>query len=77
MDMINEAKCGHPGICLGAAPMIYSLFMYHLNFNKDDGTWINRDRFILSVGHGSALLYSTLLYSGYNFWEFCDGAGIV
>lgn len=67
IDMINEAKCGHPGICLGAAPMIYSLFMYHLNFNKDDGTWINRDRFILSVGHGSALLYSTLLYSGYNF----------
>ena len=67
IDMINEAKCGHPGICLGAAPMIYTLFMYHLNFNKDDGTWINRDRFVLSAGHGSALLYSTLFYSGYGF----------
>jgi len=66
IDMINEAKCGHPGICLGAAPMIYTLFMYHLNFNKDDGSWINRDRFVFSAGHGSALLYSTLLYSGYN-----------
>lgn len=67
IDMINEAKCGHPGICLDAAPMIYTLFMYHLNFNKDDGTWLNRDRFVLSAGHGSALLYSTLMYSGYNF----------
>lgn len=67
IDMINEAKCGHPGICLGAAPMIYTLFMYHLNFNKDDGNWINRDRFVLSAGHGSALLYSTLFYSGYGF----------
>ncbi len=67
IDMINEAKCGHPGICLDAAPMMYTLFKEHLNFNKDDGTWMNRDRFILSAGHGSALLYSTLLYCGYNF----------
>lgn len=67
IDMINEAKCGHPGICLDAAPMMYTLFKEHLNFNKDDGTWMNRDRFVLSAGHGSALLYSTLLYCGYNF----------
>lgn len=67
IDMIDEAKCGHPGICLGAAPMVYTLFMYHLNFNKDDGNWINRDRFVLSAGHASALLYSILFYSGYNF----------
>lgn len=65
IDMINEAKAGHPGICLGAAPAIYTLFANHLNFNKEDGTWINRDRFILSAGHASALLYSTLFYSGY------------
>jgi len=66
MDMINEAGSGHPGICLGAAPAIYTLFSNHLNFNKEDGTWINRDRFVLSAGHASALLYSILFYSGYN-----------
>ena len=66
LDMINEAGSGHPGICLDAAPIIYTLFSNHLNFNKDDGKWINRDRFILSAGHASALLYSTLFYCGYN-----------
>ncbi len=65
IDMINEAKSGHPGICLGAAPTIYTLFRYQLKFNPDDGNWINRDRFILSAGHGSALLYSTLFFAGY------------
>ena len=65
LDMINDAGAGHPGVCLGAAPAIYTLFANHLNFNKEDGTWINRDRFILSAGHASALLYSTLFYSGY------------
>lgn len=66
IDMIYEAGSGHPGICLGAAPTIYTLFANHLNFNKEDGTWLNRDRFILSAGHASALLYSILFYSGYN-----------
>ncbi len=65
LDMINESGSGHPGICLGAAPIVYSLFKEHLNFNKEDGEWINRDRFILSAGHASALLYSILFYSGY------------
>lgn len=65
VDMINEAGSGHPGVCLSAAPTIYTLFANHLNFNKDDASWINRDRFVLSAGHASALLYSTLFYSGY------------
>lgn len=65
IDMINEAKSGHPGICLSMAPTIYTLFNYFLNFNPDDGNWLNRDRFILSAGHGSALLYSTLFFAGY------------
>ncbi len=65
LDMINEAKSGHPGICLGASPIIYTLFSRHLTFNPEDGNWLNRDRFILSAGHGSALLYSTLFFAGY------------
>ena len=65
IDMIDEAKSGHPGICLGAAPTIYTLFRYHLKFNPEDGNWLNRDRFILRAGHGSALLYSTLFFAGY------------
>ena len=62
-SVIDEAKSGHPGICLGAAPTIYTLFRYHLKFNPEDGNWLNRDRFILSAGHGSALLYSTLFFA--------------
>ncbi len=65
IDMINSAGSGHPGICLGAAPILYTLFLKHLKFNKEEGDWINRDRFIMSAGHGSALLYSTLFYAGY------------
>lgn len=65
LDMINEAQSGHPGICLGAAPIIYTLFSNHLIFNPKDGYWMGRDRFILSAGHGSALLYSTLFFAGY------------
>ena len=65
LDMINEAGSGHPGIALDAAPIRYTLFANHLVFNINDGSWINRDRFILSAGHASALLYSTLFYSDY------------
>jgi len=60
LDMIHEAKSGHPGIVLGTAPIMYTLFSKHLIFNKDNHNYINRDRFVLSAGHGSALLYSTL-----------------
>lgn len=65
IDMINNAGSGHPGISLGAAPILYTLFLKHLKFNKEEGDWINRDRFIMSAGHGSALLYSTLFFAGY------------
>lgn len=65
IDMINEAKSGHPGIVLGAAPILYTLYKNHLNINVNDTKWLNRDRFIMSAGHGSALLYATLYMAGY------------
>ena len=65
-DMITKAKSGHPGIVLGAAPIAHTLFTKHININSQDEKWFNRDRFILSAGHGSALLYELLHLSGYN-----------
>lgn len=65
MDQINQAHSGHPGLPLGAAPMAYVLFTRHLKANPKNPDWIDRDRFILSAGHGSALLYSLLYLSGY------------
>lgn len=65
VDAINKAKSGHPGIVLGAAPMAYTLFTRHLNVNPQDPKWFDRDRFVLSAGHGSALLYSLLHLSGF------------
>ena len=66
LDMINEAGSGHPGIVLSAAPILYCLYANHLNINTSDRNWFNRDRFIMSAGHGSALLYATLFMSGFN-----------
>ncbi|MCI8402797.1 MAG: transketolase [Lachnospiraceae bacterium] len=64
-DMIQKANSGHPGLPLGAAPMAYELWMHHMSHNPADPRWENRDRFILSGGHGSALLYSLLHLAGY------------
>lgn len=64
-EMIHKANSGHPGIVLGAAPMVHTLFTRHLNINCQDEQWFNRDRFVLSAGHGSALLYLLLHLSGF------------
>ncbi|AKX34146.1 transketolase [Spiroplasma litorale] len=66
IDAINKANSGHPGIVLDAAPMCYTLFTDIMNINPKNSKWFNRDRFILSAGHGSALLYSLLHLTGYN-----------
>ncbi|WP_210994110.1 transketolase [Acholeplasma granularum] len=65
VDAINKANSGHPGIVIGAAPMAHTLFTKHLNVYPKNSTWINRDRFILSAGHGSMLLYALNHLSGY------------
>lgn len=67
VQAVNAAKSGHPGIVLDAAPMIFSLFKNHLVFNPKNPKWFNRDRLILSAGHGSALLYSILHHTGYKY----------
>ncbi|WP_123041789.1 transketolase [Cohnella candidum] len=66
IDAINAANSGHPGLPMGAAPMAYTLWSAHLNHHPGNAKWFNRDRFVLSAGHGSALLYSLLHLSGYN-----------
>lgn len=66
IDAIEKAKSGHPGMPMGAAPMGYQLFAKTMNHNPDQPAWINRDRFVLSAGHGSMLLYSLLHLSGYD-----------
>ena len=64
-DQVQKANSGHPGLPLGAAPIAYELWANHLNHNPKNPNWVNRDRFILSAGHGSALLYSLLHMFGY------------
>ena len=66
VDMIEKANSGHPGLPLGSAPMLYTLYKDFLNFNPEKPKWINRDRFVLSAGHGSAILYSLLNLFGFD-----------
>jgi transketolase len=66
IDMIEQANSGHPGLPMGAAPMTYELWTKHMKHNPGNPEWFDRDRFVLSAGHGSALLYSMLHLTGYN-----------
>jgi transketolase len=66
IDAINRANSGHPGLPMGAAPMAYALWAHHLSHNPNHSKWFNRDRFVLSAGHGSSMLYSLLHLSGYD-----------
>lgn len=66
LDMIQEANSGHPGIVLSAAPIIYSLYSRYLNIDPNNPNFYNRDRFIMSAGHGSSLLYATLHMAGFD-----------
>ncbi len=65
VDAVDKAKSGHPGLPLGAAGQAYALWTRHLRVNPQDPHWFNRDRFVLSAGHGSALLYSLLYLFGF------------
>ncbi|MEA2008942.1 MAG: transketolase, partial [Chloroflexota bacterium] len=66
IDAINRAKSGHPGLPMGDAAIAYTIWTRHLRHNPQNPAWANRDRFILSGGHGSALLYSLLHLTGYD-----------
>ena len=66
IDGINKAKSGHPGMCISAAPIVYSLFKDFLVANPYQSKWINRDRFVMSCGHGSMLYYTILHLAGYS-----------
>ncbi len=66
VDAVQKANSGHPGMPMGAAAMAYTLWTRHLRFNPQDPHWLNRDRFVLSAGHGSMLLYALLYLTGYD-----------
>ncbi len=66
IDGVQKANSGHPGLPLGAAPMAYVLWQRHLRHNPKNPQWADRDRFVLSAGHGSMLLYSLLHLTGYD-----------
>src|SRR5512135_817980 len=64
-DAVQQAESGHPGLPMGAAAMAFALWTRHLRFNPHNPSWWDRDRFVLSGGHGSMLLYSLLHLTGY------------
>lgn len=66
VEMISSAKSGHTGIALSSAPILYTLYAKHINVDVKNPKWINRDRFVMSAGHGSALLYSILHFAGFD-----------
>jgi transketolase len=69
MDAVQQANSGHPGTPMALAPIGYVLFHKHLRHNPSDPLWLDRDRFVLSIGHASMLIYSLLHLSGYDLSE--------
>src|ERR1700680_4953259 len=65
MDTVQKADSGHPGTPMALAPLAYVLWTHHIRYNPADPAWLNRDRFVLSAGHASMLLYSVLYLTGY------------
>ena len=65
-DAVQNANSGHPGMPMGAAAMAYTLWTKHMKYNPQNPSWADRDRFLLSAGHGSMLLYSLLYLTGYD-----------
>ena len=72
IDAVQKANSGHPGMPMGMADVATVLFKYHLRFNPKNPSWVNRDRFVLSAGHGSMLLYSLLHLTGYKKFSIED-----
>ena len=72
IDAVQKANSGHPGLPMGMADVATVLFKYHLKFNPLNPDWANRDRFVLSAGHGSMLLYSLLYLTGYKKFSIND-----
>ena len=72
MDAVEKANSGHPGMPMGMADVATVLFKNFLKFNPSNPSWINRDRFVLSAGHGSMLLYSLLYLTGYKSISISD-----
>src|SRR4030095_6379148 len=66
MDGVQKANSGHPGTAMALAPLTYLLWTRHMRYNPKNPAWLNRDRFILSAGHASMLIYSMLYLSGYD-----------
>ena len=66
VEAIAKANSGHPGIALGSAPIMYALFKDHINIDVKNTSYFNRDRLVMSAGHGSSLLYTTMILAGYN-----------
>lgn len=73
VDMVQKANSGHPGLPMGSASMAYALWDRSLKFNPHDPDWPDRDRFVLSAGHGCALLYA-LLHYGFTVENVCKQA---
>ncbi len=64
MDAVQAANSGHPGTPMSMAPVAYQIFQHNLRYNPADASWLNRDRFVLSIGHASMLIYSMIHLTG-------------